>query len=325
MAAVNLSTVAKQMTDPLRKGILMTILRQSEILSLIPFETVNSLTVKATRWKTLPTAGFRKINAGYTPGGGETEQIEWSIKLLGGDVDLDKVFDYITGYIEDPAQTQTKMKAQAVASTFNYYWIAGSPVVDADGFYGLEYLVDQLDSRQKIVVGVEGTPHDATASTANTHALLDALHEASDAVGGANAFFCNRPMRLGVASLLRRSGLLDTSRDQFDRKQYEFDGAPIVDVGLKSDQSTEIILDTEDPGDGGADTTSIYAAKFGVDDGVIGIQINDMDAYWVGGEDNELEGSPVRRLRIDWGVGIAAFGKWPVARVYNVKPAGSWT
>jgi hypothetical protein len=123
MAAVTLATVAKQMTDPLRKGVLMTILRQSEIISLLPFETVDSLTVKAARWKVLPTATFRKLNDGYTPGGGETEQIEWAVKLLGGDVDLDKAFDYILGYIEDPWQTQTKMKARAVATLFNYYII----------------------------------------------------------------------------------------------------------------------------------------------------------------------------------------------------------
>lgn len=325
MAATTLLTVAKQMTDPLRKGVLMTILRQSDLLQYIPFETVGGLTSKATRWKTLPTAGFRKINSGYTPGSGETEQVEWAVKPLGGDVDIDKIFDHATDYIEDPKKTQTKMKSRAVASEFNYYFVKGSPTVDADGFYGLEYIVDRLDSRQKIVVGTAGTPHDATASTANTHALLDKMHEASSAVGGADLFLCNRKLRLGIASLLRRSGLLTTSKDAFDRKVDEFDGAPIVDAGLKRDQSTEIITETEDPGDGGDDTTSLYAVKFGLDDGLIGIQLNELLAYWVNGPDGELEDKPAHRLRIDWVCGVAAFGKWSVSRVYNIEPAGSWT
>jgi len=323
--AVTLADHAKQETDPLRKGILMNLLRQSDVLALIPFEVVGSLDSIAIRWQTLPTAGFRKINAGYTEGSGKTEQIVESLKALGGDVDFDRVFDKVKNYIESPRVTQTKMKTKAVASEFNYYYIKGGPAVDADGFSGLEYRVDNLPSRQKIAVGVAGTPHDATASTANEHAFLDALHELNDLVGGASAYFCNRKMRLGVGRVLRRVGLLDTTTDQFDREVWTFGGAPIVDVGLKRDQSTEIITDTEDPGDGGEDTTSIYAVSFGTDDGLLGIQLEPLEAYMVGGEEHELESKPVKRLRIDWWVGLAGFGSYYAARAYNLEPAASWT
>ncbi len=323
--AVTLTDHAKQETDPLRKGVLMNLLRQSDVLALIPFEVVSSLDSIAIRWQTLPTAGFRKINAGYSEGSGKTEQIVESLKALGGDVDFDRVFDKVKNYIEPPRVTQTKMKTKAVASEFNYYYINGGPAVDADGFNGLEYRVDNLPSRQKIAVGSAGTPHDATASTANEHAFLDALHELNDLVGGASAYFCNRKMRLGVGRVLRRVGLLDTTTDQFDREVWTFGGAPIVDVGLKRDQSTEIITDTEDPGDGGADTTSIYAVRFGTDDGLLGIQLEPLEAYMVGGEEHELESKPVKRLRIDWWVGLAGFGSYYAARAYNLEPAANWT
>lgn len=323
--AVTLADHAKQETDPLRKGILMNLLRQSDVLALIPFEVVSALDSIAVRWQTLPTAGFRKVNAGYSEGSGKTEQITESLKALGGDVDFDRVFDKIQNYIESPRVTQTKMKTKAVASVFNYYYIKGGPAVDADGFSGLEYRVDNLPSRQKIAVGVAGTPHDATASTANEHAFLDALHELNDLVGGASAYFCNRKMRLGIGRVLRRVGLLDTTKDQFDREVWSFGGAPIVDVGLQRDQSTEIITDTEDPGDGGADTTSIYAVNFGTDDGLLGIQLEPLEAYMVGGEDHEMEEKPAKRLRIDWWVGLAGFGSYYAARAYNLEPASSWT
>jgi hypothetical protein len=323
--AVTLADVAKQSKDPLRQAIIENLLRYSDLLAIVPFENVDALTSVAVRWQNLPTVGFRKFNAGYTESTGQTEQIEESIKFLGGDVDVDKAFTLVKNVIQDPATTQTNMKLKALAYAFNYYAIKGSPAVDADGFYGLEYRVDTLPARQKFAIGTAGTPFDVTASTANEHAFLDGLHKLSKVVGGADAFLMNEAMWLGVASVLRRLGLLDVTKDQFDREFSTFGGGKLIDVGVKADQATEIITDSEDPGDGGTDTTSIYAVKFGLDDGLVGIQINDMDAYWVGGEDHELESKPVKRLRIDWGVGLAGFGSYYAARMYNLKPAGSWT
>jgi len=324
MAAITLSDAAKQMTDPLQKGVAMLLLRQAKILELLPFQTVKSLTVAMARAKTLPTAAFRKINAGYTPGGGKTEQAEWAVKPLGGDVDFDNIYDLVSNWLEDPKTTQLKMKAQAVASTFNDYFINGSPTKDADGFYGLDYLVDQMDSRQKWAIGTSGTPFDPTASTANTNKFIDHLHKLNEYVGGADAFFMNLGTRLGVQSVLRRSGLLDTTKDQFGRNVFIFDNAKFIDMGLLRDQSTEVITDTEDPGDGGSDTTSIYAAKFG-DDELIGIQLNQLAAYWVGGPKHELEDKPSKRARIDWVVGLAPKGKWCVAHMYNLAAQSAWT
>jgi hypothetical protein len=323
--ATTLNDVAKQTRDPLRKGVIMSILRYSDVLGLLPFENVDALESIAVRWGTLPTAGFRKLNAGYTEGSGDTEQVPEGVFVLGGDVDIDRVLARVKNVIEDPAVTQTKMKTKAVGYTFNNYFINGSPTLDADGFHGLEHRVGQLDSRQKHCIGTQGTPFDVTASAANEHKFLDGIAKLSALVGGADAYFCNFNMRLGYAAVLRRVGLLDTTKDQFDREVYTYAGAPIIDVGLQRDQATEIITDTEDPGDGGADTTSIYAVKFGTDDGLIGIQLNELEAYWVGGEDHELESKPVKRLRIDWAVGLAGFGKYYAARMYNLKPASGWT
>jgi len=323
--AVTLNDAAKQMTDPLRKGILMNLIRYSDILALIPFEDVGALDSIAIRWQSLPEAAFRKINAGYGEGSGTTEQIVESVKGLGGDVDIDRVFEKVNNYIEDPGVTQTAMKTKATSFVFNQYFIQGSPTLDADGFYGLEYRVANLPARQLFALGTAGTPFDVTASDDNEHAFLDGLHRLNELVGGADAYFCNFDMRLGVGRALRRVGLLDTSQDQFDRTIYAFGGKPIVDVGLQRDQTSEIITDTEDPGDGGDDTTSIYAVKFGTDDGLIGIQLDALEAYWVGGDAHELESKPVKRLRIDWWVGLAGFGSYYAARMYNLQPATDWT
>ena len=323
--AVTIADLAKQSKDPLQASVLENLLRYSDLLNLLPFENVTALTSVVVRWATLPRADFRKLNAGYTEGSGQTEQIEEGIKIMGGDVDIDRMFDRVTNVIQPVATTQTLMKLKAMAYNFNYYFIAGSPTVDANGFYGIDYRVSTLPSRQKFALGTAGTPFDVTSSTANEHKFLDGLHKLNKVVGGADAYFMNEAMWLGVSGVLRRLGLLDTTKDSYDREFVSFMGAPLIDIGLKADQTTEIITDTQDPGDGGDDTTSIYAVKFGSDEGLTGIQLNDLEAYWVGGDNHELEDKPVRRLRIDWGVGLAGFGSYYAAQMYNIEPAGSWT
>lgn len=325
---VLLSDVAKQETEPLKKGVIQSLLRYSNVLGVVPFENVDALNSIAVRWKTLPSVGTRKINEGYSESSGTTEQAQESVTALGGDVDIDKVFDKVSNYIQDPKVTQTKMKTKAIAYKFNDLFINGDPLSNEEEFPGLKYRVGQLPSRQTIGAGGTSgsdTAFDVTSSSGNIQDFLDSFHKLNALVDGADAYFCNFDVRLGIQSALRRSGLLATNKDQFERTVYSFDGAPIIDVGLKSDQSTEIITNTETAYDGGSDATSVYAVKFGTDEGLTGIQLEPMAPYWVGGEGNELESKPVRRLRIDWWVGLAGFGKYYIARMDNLLDPASWT
>lgn len=321
--AVTLVDVAKQATEPLQKGIIMNLYRFSNLLEILPFEPAKALDNIVVRWQDLPSVGSRKLNAGYSESTGTTEQLTEAVRPMGGDVDVEKVFDDLPNVLEKPSVTQLAMKAKAIAFYFNYLFVKGAETVDPDAFYGLEWRVNNLlPARQKLVIGSAGTPYDCTASSAAEHNFIDALLELDDLVGGADAYLCNRKMRLGVGRVLRRAGVLDTTRDQYNRQVFEFNGAPIIDAGLKADKSTEIITDTEDPGDGGSDTTSIYAVHFGGPEGLVGVQLTDPQAYLVA---EELESKPTRRWRIDWFVGLAGYGDSYAARLYNLEPATSWT
>lgn len=321
--AVTIADLAKQSTEPLQKGILMNLYRFSPLMEYVPFVPAAALDNIVVRWNKLPTVGSRKFNEGYDESTGTTEQLTESIRPIGGDVDVENVFDQVSNVLEKPSVTQINMKTKAMAFLFNRLFVKGSPTLDPDAFYGLEWRINNsLPARQKFAIGNAGTPFDATASTANQHNFIDALHELNDLVGGASVYLCNRKMRLGVGRVLRRANVLDTTKDQFDRVVYSFHGAPILDAGLLSDKSTEIITDTEDPGDGGNDTTSIYAVKFGEGEGIVGVQLSPLKAYLV---TKELESKPAARWRIDWVVGLAGFEDAYAARMYNVEPAASWT
>jgi hypothetical protein len=330
--AYTLAQLAKLETDPLRKYVMMNLLRYSRLMEYIPWTNVDSLKVIATRWKTLPSVAFRRINEGYTPNEGQDEQVWESLFALGGEIKFDRVFKKIKNTIVDPYKNETDKKLVSLALTFNDYLINGDHATDADGFEGLKKRVSGLPARQSVYfAGAAAAALDPTASTANGRAFFDHLEEMAYKTnrGQLQALLMNEGMIYGlgrVARYIQAAGgnWLDVTQDSFDRQIMTFKGAQCVDVGIKHDQSTEVITDAETAGDAGADATSIYGLSFDEQDGVIGIQLSDIEVYDpLGG--SEQEATPTTLMRMEWWLGLAGFGSYGITRGRNVEGASNWT
>ncbi|CAK0772544.1 conserved hypothetical protein [Gammaproteobacteria bacterium] len=293
-------------------------------MASIPFKDVKGLQVSATRWQTLPSAGFRTYGGGYTESSGRTEDVSDTLALLGGDVKYDTVAEKVEAKSESPIVTQMKMKTKAVAFTFNDTFFNGDQGVNPDAFEGLKKRVSNMPARQTIDLASSTDSLKILASAANEKLFLDALHQAIKVVDGATHIFCNENTWIKFGSVLRDLGLSYNVVELYDRRWETFAGVPLVDVGLKSDKSTEIITSTEDPGDGGNDATSIYVARMDTDDGLCGIQlagtsINVYDPL----NGNEMEAGPQRLRRIDWAVGLTAPSQYSICRIKGFKMAAS--
>ena len=330
--AVTLAQVAKLSDAPLRKGIILNMIRESPILGMVPFENVNSLSSVAVRWTNLPSVAFRKVNAGYTASEGDVEQVYESVYGFGGDIELDRVFKKITGsLIQDPRTLQIEMKTKAMAIKFSDYFINGDHAVDVDGFEGLKKRVSNMPSRQSVRASPTTDVLDPTASAANARLFLDKWEQAMYSANGGNvnAILCNEGLKWGLGRVLRylnASGgvLLDTSKDEFEREILTYKGAPIMDAGLKSDQSTEIISATETAEDAGTDATSAYFVPFNMEQGITGIQLSEMEVYdpLDGGEKSD---KPTNLVRVEWWCGLAGFGSYGFTRLHNIETPSSWT
>jgi hypothetical protein len=136
------------------------------------------------------------------------------------------------------------------------------------------------------------------------------------AVKGHNPDFLlmNKKMLLALRSCLLREKLLDSTKDMFDRRVDVYMGARLMDIGVKSDQTTEIITNTETLG-GGSYETSIYAVKFGIGDMTWGIQQYPLEVEDLG----ELEDKSTYRTRIDWNLGLATVDPRSIARLYGIR------
>ncbi len=318
--AVTLNDLAMVQPDPLKKAVLTDLLRQSKILQLVPIESVPGHKITQTRWQTMSTTSTRKIGGTWTENTGVLEQVQETMFVYGGEIKVDRLLTMDSTVIEDPLITQTKMKAQALAAAFNDSFINGDHASDPDVFEGLKKRVSNFPARMTIDLG---NPLLILADTASEHSFVDGLHELVYKTG-ANALIMNENTYLGIGKVLRRLNLLSTVKDQYDRTWSEFAGAKLVDVGLKSNQSTEIITDTEDPGDGGADSTSIYGVRFDGDDGLRVIQLNGTTPEpYDPTNGTELETAPAFIRRIDWMVGLQTLGRYAVGRLHGFKVAAS--
>jgi hypothetical protein len=320
---ITLNDYAKAAKSPLAKGFIKDLLRASDLLKIIPIDTVDGLQVAGTRWQTMPSVAFRKIGGAYTESSGAMEEVAETLVALGGDVKIDRLLVKAKNTKYDPLQQNMRMKAQAIALAIYNGVINGDQAVDPDSFEGLKKRISNMPARQTVnlynIDAGDGYPilKDAT----HEHTFLDALHEILYKTN-ANYLLCNEAVYLGLGKLLRRLGLLETSTDAYGKKWNTFQGVPLVDVGLLSDKTTEIITNTENPGDGGNDCTSIYAVNFNTDDGVHLLQLagTSPEPYDPNGG-GESDSGPQYLRRIDWAVGMFNLSQYCAARLCGFRVA----
>lgn len=333
--ALTLNEYLKNAKDPIAVGVIKNMLRQSDILSLLPVHNVDAMQVSATRWQTLPSTGKRNIGGTYTESTGVKEQVTETLFLYGGDIQVDRIFTKLKPKFVDELRDQMAMKGVSLASTFNYDFIANDHSVDPQGIEGLQKRVSNAPSRMTVDLAQATDSLKVLASVANEHLFIDGLHEAVHKVKGGQQgkmavrgfMLMNEATYLGVGKALRRAGVLSNQKDQYDRTWETFMGFALIDVGLKNDQSTEIITSTEDPGDGGNDATSIYVVRVGEDDGLHMIQARGTspapyDPIAVGEGGVSSQGPSIVR-RIDWAIGLRSFGSYSIARIKGFKMAAS--
>lgn len=333
MTAFSLATFAQLQQTPLRKGIILNIIRHSPIMERLSFVNVDSLESIAVRLESLPDMAFRSLNEGYTAGGAQYGQVAEGVFGLGGELQFDRVYDKLKNTIKSPKQLEVEAKTMAAAIKFNDYFINGDHAVDAKGFEGLKKRIANLPSRQTIPCNPTSTTDilDPTASAANARKFLRQWEKAHYRAGNkmANVILMNESLAWAFADVLRYAGIsggnwVDMTKDLFDREVVTYKGTPFVDMGFKKDQSTEIITVTENPGDGGADATSAYFVPFNEEQGIQGIQLGPMEIYdpLDGGE---KEAVPANMMRFEWWVGLAGFGSYGPTRLYGIEDPNSWT
>jgi len=315
--AMTLVDAAKLSNDVLQAGVIELIVKDDPIFAKIPFKDItgNGLTYNVET--TEATAQFYSVGDTWVETTGTTTPTTATLKILGGDSDVDNFLKETRSNINDLKQEALEAKIKAVKKEFMDEFFYGHTTLDAKGFMGMHKLIESETYNTVPVGGTSGNP--AVLS-------MTKLEEAIDMVKGIE------PQMLVMSKLMRRS--INTYRqaaggitytDLGNRRVEELFGLPVYACDFVRD--TENILNSyttaakygyDNDVTTADDGTSIFVLSFapqaccGLQKGPLTIESFD-----------KLETKDASRYRIKWYVSIMCQNILTCAKVTGIDPDGT--
>ena len=299
-----LQEASKLSQDQLRAGVIEVFVENSPILEQIDLLSISGNAYAYNMEGALPGVAFRGVNESFTPSTGVINPQTESLKISGGELDVDAHIIRTRG--EQVRSAHEAMKIKALARSLNETVIKGDSATNPREFDGLN---KRLTGSQKILAGAGGA--------ALTQDMLDDLLRA---VPGANAIWCGEGAHALMTKLLRASPQVRITDDAFGRQIMQYNGVPIRMVG-KDANNDEILDFDEDPGDATSDTTSIYAVRLGsaeAEQDLFGIQ---NEGGMLVTDLGQLETKPAFRTRVEWDISLVLAAPDCAGRLYGVLNA----
>jgi len=324
--AWDLAELSKIEVDPLRKSVIDTLLMESDVMQMVPWETIGSLSTRLVRYQDLPSFGYRKVNEAFAESTGHLESKVETISLGGLDINTDEAIARASNTIADARTLQQTMALIGSAYKFNWKFIAGDPSTNPEEFKGIRLRIEDIYDEgfvdQKFACN--DTDTGINNSQATRFNFIQDLDKLVYAIKGhsPDMLLMNKKTLLALRSVLIREKLFSYGTDMFGRQTDMYGRVRLVDIGVREDQTTEILLNTEDTAgapSGGTENTSIYAVKFGLGNLLWGIQQYPIEVKDLG----ELQTSPVFRTRIKWNHSLADVDPRCMARMYGIVPDSS--
>lgn len=269
--------------DLMLRGVIDTVVKESDVLKYLPFEQIVGTGVTYARESAMATAAWYDVGDTWAEGVPTVAQVTQALSVLGGDADVDH---FLSKSYADPNDLEALIvegKSKALAYEFNETFWDGDVGVDSKQFNGL-------------YKNLSGTGQEMDAGANGAALTLDMVDQLIDLVkpGKPDALFGSRRTRRKLKSLRRASGaVLETSMDQFGQRVDQYDGIPLY--------IDDNILDTYVQGSSGAVCSRLYGLQFGMGRGVVGFENGGIQVEDVG----RLETKNVNRWRLKWYVTIA--------------------
>jgi hypothetical protein len=305
--AVPLVTAAKYGKDQVALGVVETIVQASPFLEQLPWISFAGNALRKSIEGTLPSVGFRQVNATYTKSHGSDEVEYWGTTIMGGEYGVDNALVDVVANERDLEADQIAKLAKATSMRFDYEAINGTGA--SNGFKGLKQLT--TDGKGTVVTQSAG---------ALTLAKLDEVIDAFRTHPMPSAFLLNRTHRRKITNLGRTTvtgvSLIDIGTDVFGRKVTTYCDVPlrILEDGIDGSGNVTALL----PFTEASSTSSIYAVVYSKDAvcGLMG-KGGSLSVRRFG----ELEASPTRMGRLEWYPGLASFDALGLVRYENITNA----
>lgn len=289
----------KLSNNDLIAGVIDEIIDKDELFALMPFSQVNGKALVYNREKTISEGDFLSPNDAVQEEASTFDEITAKLRILAGDVDVDKFLDTTMDDTNSQRAIQIAKKAKGLARKFRRTLAIGDTGVNAKEFDGVVSLVD---AGQQIIAGANG----AGVTMTMLDELLDAVPNGADA-------------------LMMRSGTLRAYRVLLRALGGTTPETVMIDnfgMPVPAHNGTPIIVNDFLPADEvqGSETasTSIYAMRLNEVDGLhalyggpnAGIVVEDIGT---------VQNKDATRTRVKWYTGTALKSTLSLARLKGIN------
>lgn len=294
-----LAVEAAKLSDRmLERGVIEEIIDRDELFALVPFKTVNGKSYDYNRENTLSEADFLDPYDTINEGGATFTEVTTKLRILAGDVDLDKFLLRTLSDKNDQLAIQLSAKAKGIGRKFRRALVQGDSAIDTKSFDGIRKLTP---AGQTLVAGANGAPV--------TLAMIDELKDMVK--NGVDVLMMRQGTWRAIKALLRAMGGNDATTIMIDNFGYPvraIDGTPVI--------INDYLPNDEVQGTSSA-TCSIYALRLNEVDGFHGIV-----APGSAGVEVEAIGTVQNkdsfRYRVKWYVGTALKATHGIARLKGI-------
>jgi hypothetical protein len=285
--------------EKLERGVIEEIIDRDAMFAMLPFEQVNNKAYTYNRENGLGTVSFLDPNENVPEGAATFTSVTTHLKILAGDVDIDKFLARTMSDVNSQIAVQLAQKAKLIRRTFQRTFAIGDSGVNAKEFDGLAALVD---ANQEIAAGVNGA--------ALTFDMLDELLD--QVPNGADALVMRPGTFRAWKALVRASGGTMPEHVQLTN---------LTGVTVAAHDGVPILINDFLPGDEvqGTETAacSVYAARFNTVDGLHGIYGGDNAGVQF--EDiGTVQNRDANRYRMKWYIGSALKSTKSLARLKGI-------
>lgn len=273
--AITLEEMKVGMADHISQNVVDTFQRQSEILSILPFDDAvavggvgSTMTYGYLQTKTPSVAGFRAINEEYKANHETLEKKSVELKVLGGSFEIDRVMAKAQG-IHNTVDYQMTSKIKGVVGQFHNAMINGDSLQNEKEFDGLDKMLVGTDTEYNTEAEIDLSTHEKVKANAAT--FYETLNEMLLKTG-ANAVLVNTAMKAKLTTIANYLGYMTKSEDAFGRQVTKINNILIIDLGnvavLENDKAvTREVIATK------AGITELYAIRLDANSGFCGVTL----------------------------------------------------
>lgn len=279
-------------------GVIEEIIDVDDLFHVLPFTGITGKAYVYNRENTLSEADFLSPNDTVNEGAADYTEVTTTLKILAGDVDVDKFLDTTYNDTNNVKALQIAAKAKGLARAFRRNLIQGDSAANAKSFDGIGKIVDPT---QVIAAGANGA--------AMTFGMLDQLVDQVPL--GPDVLIMRKSAVRAFRALLRSSGGIQpqmTMDSNFGKPMLQHNGIPVI--------VDEFITGDETMGTATA-TTSVYAVRLNEVDGLHGLY-GGPNAGIVVEDIGTVQNKDATRTRVKWYVGLALKGTKSLARLQGL-------